>query len=53
MGAFTRYNFMLYAPEPDRVHDAHSIYFEVLGEQGFVGLAIFLALGIATLATGK
>jgi probable O-glycosylation ligase (exosortase A-associated) len=46
---FTRYAFMLYAPEPERVHDAHSIYFEVLGEQGFVGLAIFLALGIATL----
>jgi probable O-glycosylation ligase (exosortase A-associated) len=25
---------------------AHSIYFEVLGEHGYVGLAIFLALGV-------
>jgi len=36
--------FRLYAPEPDRVHDVHSIYFEVLGEQGFIGLFIFLTL---------
>jgi probable O-glycosylation ligase (exosortase A-associated) len=28
--------------------DAHSIYFEVLGEHGFVGLAIFLSLGLLT-----
>jgi probable O-glycosylation ligase (exosortase A-associated) len=26
--------------------DAHSIYFEVLGEHGFVGLALFIALGL-------
>jgi probable O-glycosylation ligase (exosortase A-associated) len=30
---------------------AHSIYFEMLGEHGFVGLAIFLALGAATVLT--
>lgn len=47
---FTRANFLLYAPDPLRVHDAHSIYFEVLGEQGFVGLVLFLGLGIASLA---
>jgi probable O-glycosylation ligase (exosortase A-associated) len=35
-----------YAPEPDRIHDVHSIYFEVLGEHGFIGLAMFLLLGI-------
>lgn len=52
-GAFTKLNFILYAPDPNRVHDAHSIYFEVLGEQGFVGLAIFLSLGIATLAKAE
>ncbi len=28
--------------------DAHSIYFEVLGEHGFVGLGIFLLLGFFT-----
>lgn len=27
---------------------AHSIYFEVLGEHGYVGLLIFLSIGIAT-----
>jgi probable O-glycosylation ligase (exosortase A-associated) len=44
--AFRWETFARYAPEPNRVHDAHSIYFEVLGEHGFVGLALFLALGI-------
>jgi probable O-glycosylation ligase (exosortase A-associated) len=28
--------------------DAHSIYFEVLGEHGFLGLGLFLALGVFT-----
>ncbi len=37
--------FERYAPDPEDFHDAHSIYFEVLGEQGFVGLALFLTLG--------
>jgi probable O-glycosylation ligase (exosortase A-associated) len=33
---------------------AHSIYFEALAEHGYVGLAIFLALGIGTyLAAGS
>lgn len=31
----------------------HSVYFEVLGELGFVGLAIFLALLLATWRTGS
>jgi O-antigen ligase len=35
---------MIYAPNPTDVHDAHSIYFEVLGEQGFPGLFIFLGI---------
>jgi probable O-glycosylation ligase (exosortase A-associated) len=30
---------------------AHSIYFEVLGEHGYVGLAIFLALGLGAYLT--
>lgn len=41
--------FGLYAPVPWDVHDAHSIYFEVLGEHGFVGLALFLLLGLSGL----
>ena len=36
--------FGAFAPNPSAVHDAHSIYFEVLGEHGFVGLALFLSL---------
>ena len=42
--AFTRDLFYRYAPEPERVHDAHSIYFEILGEQGYPGLLIFVAM---------
>ena len=36
--------FAEYSPKPDYVHDAHSIYFEVLGEQGFIGLLLFLSV---------
>ncbi|MBI3772192.1 MAG: putative O-glycosylation ligase, exosortase A system-associated [Gammaproteobacteria bacterium] len=45
--------FSMYAPDPDVVHDAHSIYFEVLGEHGFVGLALFLALLLTTWFSGR
>ncbi len=37
--------FEAYAPNPDWVFTAHSIYFQVLGEQGYVGLLLFLTLG--------
>ena len=43
--------FARYAPNPMDVHAAHSIYFQVLGEHGFVGLFLYLALGIATWRT--
>ena len=36
--------FAAYAPNPDDIHDAHSIYFMVLGHHGFVGLGLFLLL---------
>jgi probable O-glycosylation ligase (exosortase A-associated) len=36
--------FMRYAPNPKDIHAAHSIYFEVLGEHGFPGAALFLLL---------
>jgi len=45
--------FAIYSPDTGRVHDAHSIYFEVLGEHGFIGLALFLALGIMTWFTAS
>lgn len=36
--------FSIYGPDPMDVHAAHSIYFMVLGEQGFMGLFLFLLL---------
>ena len=40
--------FQTYAPDPTDVHAAHSIYFQVLGEHGFVGLLLFVAIGAST-----
>ena len=40
--------FQIYGPETHRVHAAHSIYFQVLGEHGFIGLFLFLCIGVAT-----
>ena len=45
---FTVPTFHLYAPNPLDIHDAHSIYFQVLGEHGFIGLGLFLLLGMMT-----
>lgn len=50
-GGFEIYNhiaFGLYAPVPNDVHAAHSIYFQALGEHGFVGLGLYLLLAILT-----
>jgi probable O-glycosylation ligase (exosortase A-associated) len=43
----------VYAPDPEDINDAHSIYFEVLGEQGFIGLFLFLLMGFLSLRTGS
>lgn len=45
--------FAAYAPDPENVHDVHSIYFEMLGEHGFVGLGLWLLLGFLTWRTGS
>jgi putative inorganic carbon (hco3(-)) transporter len=37
--------FAKYAPNRNWVFTAHSIYFQVLGEQGYIGLLLFLSLG--------
>lgn len=40
--------FAMYSPRPELgVLVAHSIYFQILGNHGFVGLLLYLALGIA------
>jgi putative inorganic carbon (HCO3(-)) transporter len=49
--AFTPELFLQYAPEPNEFHDAHSIYFEVLGEHGYVGLMLFLLLAFLSFRT--
>lgn len=36
--------FAIYSPYPTFVHAAHSIYFQVLGNHGFIGLGIFLLI---------
>jgi probable O-glycosylation ligase (exosortase A-associated) len=51
--AFTPELFLRYAPNPTDFHDAHSIYFEVLAEHGFVGLFLFLGLAIAVMLQGQ
>ncbi|SEP36419.1 putative O-glycosylation ligase, exosortase A system-associated [Nitrosovibrio sp. Nv6] len=45
--------FYLYAPHPTDLHAAHSIYFQALGEHGFVGLGLYLLLGLLTWRTGS
>jgi probable O-glycosylation ligase (exosortase A-associated) len=45
--------FEAYAPDPGNVHDVHSVYFEVLGEHGFIGLGLWLLLAILTWKTGS
>jgi probable O-glycosylation ligase (exosortase A-associated) len=51
--AFLPDMFERYAPNPEDIHDAHSIYFEVLAEHGFVGLALFLGIGWFAFRTGS
>ena len=55
-GGFQIYDagvFARYAPVPEDIHAAHSIYFQVLGEHGFIGLFLYLALGVLTWRTGS
>jgi putative inorganic carbon (HCO3(-)) transporter len=40
--------FKLYAPDPNDAHAAHSIYFQAMGEHGFVGLGLYLLLAFLT-----
>lgn len=53
---FDMYNFDIFArfaPDPLDVHAAHSIYFQVLGEHGFIGLFLFLAIWVSTWRTAN
>ena len=45
--------FLRYAPDPTHIRVAHSIYFHILGQHGFMGLALFLLVfGFAWLNAG-
>jgi putative inorganic carbon (HCO3(-)) transporter len=48
---FTPDLFLRYAPDQTDFHAAHSIYFEMLGEQGFIGLGLFLSIIASTVIT--
>ncbi len=43
--------YQRYAPDPTVVLVAHSIYFSVLGEHGYVGLLLYLGFWLATYST--
>jgi probable O-glycosylation ligase (exosortase A-associated) len=45
--------FAAYAPDPTNARDVHSIYFEVMGEHGFIGLGIWLLMGLLAWRTGS
>lgn len=40
--------FDMYSPRPEWVFTAHSIYFQALGEHGWIGLGLFLLMGALT-----
>lgn len=50
---YTPQIFAIFSPEPERLHAAHSIYFQVLGEHGFVGLIIFMAIWVSVWRTAS
>lgn len=50
---FQEPTFKLYAPDPEDLHAAHSIYFQVMGDHGFIGLALFVVIGLIAWRTGS
>ena len=50
---YTAETFSRYSPDPEDIHSAHSIYFQMLGEHGYVGLLIFLGLFAAAWVTAR
>jgi putative inorganic carbon (HCO3(-)) transporter len=54
-GGFDIYDaktFARFAPNPHDIHAAHSLYFQALGEHGFMGLGLYLLLGLLSWRTG-
>ena len=44
LNSWSKQTFAKYAPDPTDVHAAHSIYFSVLGDHGWPGLLMFIAI---------
>ncbi len=44
MQSWSPENFAIWAPNPEDVHAAHSIYFGILGDHGWPGLILFLSI---------
>lgn len=51
--AFTPWIATIYAPNKSSSADAHSIYFEVMAEHGFIGFGMFMLLAMFTWSTGN
>ncbi len=49
--SWTPITFAMYAPNPLDVHAAHSIYFSVLADHGWIGLVLFLIILFLTWRT--
>lgn len=49
---FSPRQFRIYAPDPLAYHVAHSIFFQVLGDHGLIGLIIFVVLMLFAWRTG-
>ena len=45
---YTHETYRRYLPDYGRSHSAHSIYFQVLGEHGFVGFTLFIVFWMLT-----
>jgi len=52
---FQKGTYQMYSDDPNRgrTTDAHSIYFEIIAEQGFIGFALFMLLAWFTWNTGN
>lgn len=48
LNAFNRENFYLYAPDPEAFHDAHSIYFQIIGHHGFIGFGLWFCIYLSS-----
>lgn len=51
--AFQTPTFRAYAPNPENVRDVHSIYFQMMGEHGFIGFGIWALIGLLAWRTGS